>query len=255
MAYAALLGLVAGGTQPARGLIWPDHSDPKSPAATFMRTVVVPADAVINVVNDETPTFRPAATLLVVFPGGGVMDTKRSTCNRWLAAAVGLASVAAVLAAGPTTGPASARPIRTAPVSAMTARALVPAGYSVVGLDVSNHQGGINWAQVAASGQRFSYAKASEGGLLHRPVLRRQQRRGQGNGLYAGAVPYARPDTSTGRAQADYFLRPGAVQQRRSYPAADARHRVALGGVREPVPLLRPDSGGAGELDPRLRGP
>src|SRR4051812_45808415 len=68
LAYAALLGLVAGGTQAARGLIWPDHSNPQSPPATFLRSVVIPADAVINVVNDEVPTFRPVAALLVV-PG------------------------------------------------------------------------------------------------------------------------------------------------------------------------------------------
>ena len=67
-AYAALLGLAAGGTQPARGLIWPDHSDPKSPVATFAQSVVIAADAVISVLNDDTPTFRPEQALLFV-PG------------------------------------------------------------------------------------------------------------------------------------------------------------------------------------------
>jgi hypothetical protein len=67
-AYASLLGLRLGGTQPARGLLWPDPNNPQSPAATVTRNVVIPADAVINVVTDETPTFRPAARLLWV-PG------------------------------------------------------------------------------------------------------------------------------------------------------------------------------------------
>lgn len=67
-AYAALLGFTPTGTRPARGLIWPDHGDPRSPAATFKESVVIPADAVINVLNEETPVFHPARKLLWV-PG------------------------------------------------------------------------------------------------------------------------------------------------------------------------------------------
>jgi predicted phage baseplate assembly protein len=67
-AYAALLGVVAGGTQPAHGLIWPDHGDPRSPQATFAQSVVIADDAVINVLDDDTPTFRPVQKLLWV-PG------------------------------------------------------------------------------------------------------------------------------------------------------------------------------------------
>ena len=67
-AYAALLGFVPTGTRPADGLIWPDHGDPRSPAATFTESVVIPADAVINVLNEETLAFHPARKLLWV-PG------------------------------------------------------------------------------------------------------------------------------------------------------------------------------------------
>lgn len=67
-AYAALLGFVAGGTQPARGLIWPDHSDPNSPQATFAQSLVIPDDAAINVLGEDTPSFRPERKLLWV-PG------------------------------------------------------------------------------------------------------------------------------------------------------------------------------------------
>jgi len=64
VAYAALLGLAPGGTRPARGLIWPDPRDPRSPAATFAKSVVIPADAAVSVLNAETPTFRPTHRLL-----------------------------------------------------------------------------------------------------------------------------------------------------------------------------------------------
>lgn len=67
-AYAALFGLAARGTEPARGLIWPDRLDPRAPAATVSQSMVIPLDAVIDMQGAETPTFRPAATLLWV-PG------------------------------------------------------------------------------------------------------------------------------------------------------------------------------------------
>lgn len=63
-AYAALVGIAPTGTQGARGLIWPDRLDPNSPIVTYTRSVVIPADAVVNVTNTENPTFRPLETLL-----------------------------------------------------------------------------------------------------------------------------------------------------------------------------------------------
>lgn len=65
-AYAALLGLVPGGTRPAQGLIWPDRLDPGSPGETYVASVVIPADAVVNVLQAEAPTFRPTHKLLWV---------------------------------------------------------------------------------------------------------------------------------------------------------------------------------------------
>jgi hypothetical protein len=67
-AYASLLGILPAGTRAATGLIWSDPLDPGSPAATFMRSQVISPDTVINVVDHETPTFRPAQKLLWV-PG------------------------------------------------------------------------------------------------------------------------------------------------------------------------------------------
>jgi predicted phage baseplate assembly protein len=62
--YAALLGLETSGTRSARGLIWPDHLDPGSPAATFARSLVITDEAVVNVMGSDTPTFRPTHRLL-----------------------------------------------------------------------------------------------------------------------------------------------------------------------------------------------
>jgi predicted phage baseplate assembly protein len=68
VAYAALLGLAPGGTRPARGLIWPDRHDPRSPVATSAQSLVIPADAVVNVLGAEAPTYRPTHRVLWV-PG------------------------------------------------------------------------------------------------------------------------------------------------------------------------------------------
>ena len=65
-AFATLLGLSPAGTQPARGVLWPDWSDTRSPAATFAASLVIPADAVVNRLDAESPTFRPDSTLLWV---------------------------------------------------------------------------------------------------------------------------------------------------------------------------------------------
>lgn len=63
-AYAALLGVMPGGTQAARGLIWPDRDDPNSPVKTFSRTMVLSQETVISMAEIDSPTFRPSDTLL-----------------------------------------------------------------------------------------------------------------------------------------------------------------------------------------------
>ncbi len=63
-AYAALLGLAPAGTRGATGMIWSDLHDPASPVTTFKHSIVIPQEAIINVTDDEIPTFRPTHKLL-----------------------------------------------------------------------------------------------------------------------------------------------------------------------------------------------
>jgi predicted phage baseplate assembly protein len=67
-AYAALFGVAPAGTNPTRGLIWADRSDPQSPASTFTSSQVIGLDAKIHPRNSDTPTFRPTYAMLWV-PG------------------------------------------------------------------------------------------------------------------------------------------------------------------------------------------
>ncbi|GIJ45168.1 hypothetical protein Val02_20540 [Virgisporangium aliadipatigenens] len=86
------------------------------------------------------------------------------------------------------------------------ASAAVPADYSVKGIDISHHQGTVNWPAVAGTGQQFAYLKATEGTDYADPTFGTNYAGAKGNGLYAGAYHYGLPDHSSGRVQADWFL-------------------------------------------------
>jgi GH25 family lysozyme M1 (1,4-beta-N-acetylmuramidase) len=81
-----------------------------------------------------------------------------------------------------------------------------PADYSVVGIDVSNHQGYINWGWVTAAGTKFAYAKATEGfGYVDRSYDRNRSG-ARANGVYFGAYAYGRPDLGDPQGQADFLV-------------------------------------------------
>ncbi|MEV6302901.1 GH25 family lysozyme [Actinoplanes sp. NPDC051861] len=101
----------------------------------------------------------------------------------------------------------------------LKAAAAAPSDYSVRGVDVSHHQGTINWSQVAASGERFSYAKATEGTHFTDPSYAANNSGAKAAGLYAGAYHFARPDRNTGTAEANWFLdRAGYVKDGKTLP-------------------------------------
>lgn len=77
------------------------------------------------------------------------------------------------------------------------------------GLDVSGYQGNVNWASVAANGGRFAYVKATESTSYVNPYFTQQYNGSYNAGLIRGAYHFATPNTSSGAAQADYFLAHG----------------------------------------------
>ncbi|MFK3980797.1 GH25 family lysozyme [Micromonospora sp. NPDC050397] len=99
------------------------------------------------------------------------------------------------------------------------ASAAAPPGYAVHGIDVSVYQGTINWASVAGAGTDFAYARASLGSGYTDPTFTANHNGAKSNGLYFGAYHFARPDQSSGRQQADYFLdRARVVNDGRTLP-------------------------------------
>jgi GH25 family lysozyme M1 (1,4-beta-N-acetylmuramidase) len=71
---------------------------------------------------------------------------------------------------------------------------------------VSAYQGQVDWASVAAGGAKFAYVRASEQAGIADSYFDANYRAAKANGLYVGAYHRARPDLSSGKAQADFFV-------------------------------------------------
>ncbi|MFE0526449.1 GH25 family lysozyme [Micromonospora parva] len=134
-----------------------------------------------------------------------MISTTRSGAIAALAAVALLAVATPAVAKDPGADAPNGHPAISDP-SRTTATAAVPPGYPVTGIDVSHHQGTINWSTVAAAGAKFSYAKATEGLSFIDSSFTANFRGAKQNGILAGAYHYARPDKSDGTSQANYFL-------------------------------------------------
>ncbi|MEU8570550.1 lysozyme [Streptomyces pathocidini] len=83
------------------------------------------------------------------------------------------------------------------------------AAASVEGVDVSSHQGNVNWSALKNDGVRFAYVKATEGNYYSNPYFGRQYNGSYGAGMIRGAYHFATPDDSSGPTQANYFVNRG----------------------------------------------
>jgi len=77
------------------------------------------------------------------------------------------------------------------------------------GVDVSSHQGNVNWSGLWSSGVKWAYVKATEGTYYKNPYFAQQYNGSYNIGMIRGAYHFATPDTATGTAQADYFVNNG----------------------------------------------
>ncbi len=75
------------------------------------------------------------------------------------------------------------------------------------GIDVSNNNGHIDWAAVAASGAQFALAKATEGTGFRDAFFPDNFIEMRKHGIIRGAYHFARPDRSSAEDEAAYFLR------------------------------------------------
>jgi len=77
------------------------------------------------------------------------------------------------------------------------------------GIDVSGHQPSVDWSAVTGNGISFAYIKATEGTTFISSTFSDQYIGATNAGLIRGAYHFAHPDSSTGAAQANFFLAHG----------------------------------------------
>lgn len=87
------------------------------------------------------------------------------------------------------------------------AQAYQPPG--VLGMDVSSHQGTVDWSSWARQGKQFAYVKATEGTTYRNPYFTAQYSGAAGVGMVRGAYHFASPSGKSGTAQAQYFVQNG----------------------------------------------
>jgi GH25 family lysozyme M1 (1,4-beta-N-acetylmuramidase) len=76
---------------------------------------------------------------------------------------------------------------------------------TVYGIDVSGHQGNVDWPYWWGQGKRFVWVKATEGTYYTNPYFTQQYNGSYNQGFIRGAYHFARPDTTSGATQANYF--------------------------------------------------
>ncbi|KAG7086830.1 hypothetical protein E1B28_002751 [Marasmius oreades] len=77
------------------------------------------------------------------------------------------------------------------------------------GIDVSHFQPNVDWAKVKANGISFAFMKATDGTSFKDPSFSSHFTDATNAGLIRGAYHFARPDASSGAAQANFFLSNG----------------------------------------------
>lgn len=82
-----------------------------------------------------------------------------------------------------------------------------PAG--IKGLDVSAYQPTVDWKSLYGQGARFAYVKATEGTTYKSSKFASQYSGAYSAGMVRGAYHFATPNTSSGAAQASYFVANG----------------------------------------------
>ncbi|MER6094844.1 lysozyme [Streptomyces sp. NPDC001728] len=77
------------------------------------------------------------------------------------------------------------------------------------GVDVSSHNGNVAWSTLWNSGVKWAYVKATEGTYYKNTSFDQQYTGSYNVGMIRGTYHFATPDTTTGAAQADYFVNNG----------------------------------------------
>jgi len=99
------------------------------------------------------------------------------------------------------------------------------------GIDVSYHQGSIDWGRVAAAGKRFAFLRASAGTLTADTAYSTYRAGARAAGLTVGSYHFANPDTAPNDAgnEAAWFLNHATIASGDLLPVLDFEVTNGLG--------------------------
>lgn len=89
--------------------------------------------------------------------------------------------------------------------------AAAPPPNTVTGVAVGAGDPNLNWGQLKAQGVEFAYVEDTAGTSSNNPIFKEQYEGARGVGMFAGAVHFALPSSSSGTTQADYFVANGGT--------------------------------------------
>ncbi|MGN9779728.1 GH25 family lysozyme [Micromonospora sp. H33] len=117
---------------------------------------------------------------------------------------------------------AAALAATTATVGLVTVTEAPALAATTAGIDVSRHQGTINWTSVRNAGIEFAFIKATEGTSYKDPNFNTNYVNAYYAGVIRGAYHFALPDRSSGATQANYLASNGGAwsADSRTLPAA-----------------------------------
>ncbi len=110
--------------------------------------------------------------------------------------------------------------------------------YPVRGIDVSRHNGHIEWDKVAGAGVKFVYIKASEGATVSNPLFEEQYDGARSAGLVVGCYHFFRKNRD-GAAQAENFLNTVGTRTFDMPMVIDIEDNDNAGGVPDSVVILQ----------------
>ena len=96
--------------------------------------------------------------------------------------------------------------VRTSVPTPSRDRGVLAATGQTAGIDVSHWQGNTDWAYWWRNGRRFAYVKATEGTTYRDPSFNYQYTGSYNVGMIRGSYHFATPNTSSGAAQANFFV-------------------------------------------------
>ena len=101
------------------------------------------------------------------------------------------------------------------------------------GIDVSYHQGAIDWGRVAGAGKRFAFVRATAGTLTADTMYGANRSGARTAGLTIGTYHYANPDTAPNDAanEASWFLRNATIASGDLRPVLDLEVSNGLGST------------------------